>query len=142
LIEIVDRYQLAATETKTGDTFGLTETSNKPATTLNADLLKTLAAQGSVQAVYDVEYLDGTRRSMRYNATSDGKEHPFIGSRFGDTISIITSDDPRRFTKIVKKAGVVTLTEDGVISADGRTLTVTMKRPGESQGVIEVFDKR
>src|SRR5215471_14867285 len=102
----------------------------------------TLTAQGSVQAVYDIEYLYGTRASMRYNATSDGKEQPFIGSRFGDTISIITSGDPRRFTKIVKKAGVVTLTEDGVISADGRTLTVTMKRPGESQYVIEVFDKR
>lgn len=101
----------------------------------------TLTAQGSIQAVYDVVYLNGTKASMRYTATSDGKDYPFIGSRFGDTVSVIASD-PHRFMKTIKKAGVVALIEEGVISADGRTLTVTMRLPGESEGVIEVFDKQ
>jgi len=102
----------------------------------------TLTSQGLVKAAYEVVYKDGTTASMSYTASfTDGKDYRFVGSRFGDTISM-TSRDPRTTDKVVKKSGVITLTERSVVSTDGRTLTVTMLRPGATEAVIEVFDKQ
>ena len=73
----------------------------------------------------------------------DGKEHPVKGNPAADTISIKRIDE-RTAESTFRKAGKVTAVNTRVLSADGKTLTVTSKgttEDGKPRNDVQVFEK-
>ena len=80
-----------------------------------------------VFAIEDTVYAGGTRTTIRYTAKVDGKDYAIVGSREvldrADTISL-TRVNATTITWTYKKAGKVVLSVPGVLSPDGKTLTM------------------
>jgi hypothetical protein len=74
----------------------------------------------------------------------DGKEVPYKGNPNADTASPKKIDD-NTFENTWKKAGAATITARGVVSKDGKTLTITQKgknAKGETVDATVVFEKQ
>jgi hypothetical protein len=87
---------------------------------------------------------NGKPVSTEYTAKYDGKDHPATGSPDSDTISMKRID---KFTteSTQKKGGKVVWVNKRVVSADGKTLTLTShstNAKGETVTNILVFDKK
>ena len=93
----------------------------------------------SIFAIEDTVYADGTRTTIRYTAKVDGKDYSIIGSREiidrADTISLARVS-ATTITWTYKKNGKVVLSVPGVLSLDGKTLTM---RASESR--VLVYEK-
>ena len=79
-----------------------------------------------------------------FTAKTDGKDYPYTGSGFQDTISL-TPVDALTANWTGKKAGQVVMTGTRVISKDGKVMTISGKgtdAKGQPLEVILVFDKR
>jgi hypothetical protein len=93
-----------------------------------------------------VDLVDGQGNKMHAEATAkfDGKDYPLKGSPMADAVSLKRVSD--RETEIVwKKGGQVAMTGKSVISADGKTATVTQtgKDPqGRSINNVAIYDKQ
>ena len=90
-------------------------------------------------AIEDTVYADGTRTTIRYTAKVDGKDYPIIGSREiidrADTVSL-TRVNATTMTWTYRKNGKTVLSVPGVLSPDGRTLTMNA-----SENRVLVYDK-
>jgi hypothetical protein len=80
-----------------------------------------------VKVAADVVGADGKSTQTSYTGNYDGKDYPLTGSNTGaDTVSLKRIDD-RTTQRIDKKGGNVVMTFTRKVSADGKTLTVTVK---------------
>ena len=87
---------------------------------------------------------DGARMTIVYTAAYDGKDHPITGSNVADTVSL-KRVDARTSERTDKKAGKVVQTFTRVVSADGKTMTVTIKgtnAEGQPMNNVVVFEKQ
>lgn len=87
---------------------------------------------------------DGARVVAVYTAAYDGKDYPLTGSNVADTVSLKRTD-ARTSERTDKKAGKVVQTLTRVVSADGKTMTVTIKGTNaQSQPMnnVVVFEKQ
>jgi hypothetical protein len=87
---------------------------------------------------------DGKAMPGGYTAKFDGKDVPYAGNPDADTASPKRLND-NGYQNTWKKAGKVTITAKVVVSADGKTLTVTQTGTnGKGQAVnnVAVYDKQ
>ncbi len=86
----------------------------------------------------------GEKMDWGYNATYDGKDYPITGNNpDADTINGKVVD-ARTVVTVNKKAGKVTTTNRRVVSADGKTMTVTTtgtNGAGAKVNNVQVFEK-
>ena len=90
-------------------------------------------------AIEDTVYADGTRTTIRYTAKVDGKDYAIVGSREiidrADTVSLVRVNATTiRWT--YKKNGKLVLAVPGVLSPDGRSLTMQA-----SESRVLVYEK-
>lgn len=85
---------------------------------------------------------DGKQVTIQYTANLDGKDYPYTGVPFHDSISLVPVDAlTANYTVKGKVAGGGTR----VISKDGKTMTISFKGTdpkGQPVEIIYVFDKR
>ena len=87
---------------------------------------------------------EGKPMRSEYTSMSDGKDVPWTGNPNADTAS------PRRidahtYENVWKKDGKATITSRGVVSADGKTLTVTQTGTdvqGRAVNTVTVYDRQ
>jgi hypothetical protein len=87
---------------------------------------------------------DGTQAKVQYTAAFDGKDYPITGSNVADTVAL-TRIDARTSERTDKKGGKVIQVFRRVVSADGKTMTVTIKgtsATGEPMNNVVQFDKQ
>jgi len=104
---------------------------------------RTYEARGrDVRATVDTVTADGRTLHVEFLATYDSQEHPVTGSVDADMIKM-KKTAPRTSEATLSHAGKVSGVAKRVISADGRTLTITYD--GETEGnqlhYISVYDK-
>ena len=100
---------------------------------------------GGVKHTVDSVYADGTTRKYGYTTTYDGKDVPVTGnSPWGDTTAL-THIDARTTRTVYKSKGTVTVIQMSVVSADGKTRTVTTKGTnpaGQTVDNLSVYDRQ
>lgn len=100
---------------------------------------------GGVRHTVDSVYADGTTRKYEYTTTYDGKDVPVTGnSPWGDTTALTRIDD-RTTRTVYKSKGKVTVIQMSVVSADGKTRTVTTKGTnpaGQTVDNLSVYDRQ
>ena len=87
---------------------------------------------------------DGRKTAFEYTAKYDGKDYPVTGSDLFDTISLKKIND-RTVTATLKKSGNVVRSARRVVSADGKTLTITITGTDDKGTVyksVSVYDKQ
>jgi hypothetical protein len=98
-----------------------------------------------MKIVVDVTPGDATAaQHWEMTAHYDGKDHPVKGNPAADTISVKRIDD-RTGESTFKKDGKVSSTNLRVLSADGKTLTITstgMAPDGRPRKDVQVFEKK
>ncbi len=94
---------------------------------------------GGLQLVANEVLVSGTNRPSGYRAKYDGKDHPFT-SAAGDTIAI--TGDGWTSDSIIKMGGKVTQTSHGVVSKDGKTLTIMTKTASGQDVSTRVYLKQ
>ena len=89
--------------------------------------------------------VDGTKSVSSYSARFDGQDAPASGSPVYDTIAL-TRVDGNTFDATLKKAGKIVQTARNAVSADGKTMTVTVNGADAATGrkftTIMVFEKQ
>lgn len=86
---------------------------------------------------------EGEAQKWEMTAHYDGKDHPVKGNPNADTIMVKQIDD-RTGESTFKKDGKVTATNRRVLSADGKTLTITSTgttADGKPRKDIQVFER-
>jgi hypothetical protein len=86
----------------------------------------------------------GERTATQYTANFDGKDYPFTGSQISDTVSL-KRIDARTTERTNKKDGKVTATITRVVSADGKTMTATVKgtnAEGQPTSNVVVYERQ
>ena len=102
------------------------------------------AAGEGVKIVADITPAEGAAQHWEMGGKYDGKENPVTGNPAADTVSFKKTDD-RTGDSTFKKDGKVTATNHRVLSADGKTLTITSKgvtADGKPRSDVQVFDKQ
>jgi len=106
-------------------TWKLNEAKSKlaPGTTKNSTVVYA-AAGDSMKITIDGTGADGKPTHNEWTGKFDGKDYPVTGDPTSDTRSVTRVDD-HTLHVVVKKGGKSTLTAHIVLSADGKTRTVT-----------------
>ncbi|MFZ0798164.1 MAG: hypothetical protein WCA13_04500 [Terriglobales bacterium] len=102
------------------------------------------AAGDSVKVTVDGVDSDGKPTHNEWTGKFDGKDYPLVGDPMSDTRSYKKVDD-RTMELTNKKGGKVTATGRIVVSADGKTRTVTVSgtdATGKKVKSIAVYDKQ
>jgi hypothetical protein len=94
---------------------------------------------GGVQLAADAVLPSGTKQPTGYRAKYDGKDHPYSGAA-GDTIAI--TGDGWASDSTIKMRGKVTQTSHGVVSKDGKTMTLTTKTASGRAVSTRVYNKQ
>jgi hypothetical protein len=92
----------------------------------------------------EVVNADGTSTTTQYTANFDGKEYPLTGSPIANMVSL-KRIDARTTERTDKKGGTVAQTIRRVVSADGKTMNVTVKgknAQGQEVSNAVVFEKQ
>lgn len=85
---------------------------------------------------------DGTAANWGYTTAPDGTESPVMGNPGVDTVSG-SQVSAREVASTSKKAGKVISTLKGVVSSDGKTLTITTTPAGPgAEPSVEVYTKQ
>jgi outer membrane protein assembly factor BamE (lipoprotein component of BamABCDE complex) len=98
----------------------------------------------NVKVTIDGASSDGKPTHNEWTGKFDGKDYPVTGDPNSDTRSLKKVDD-HTLDLTVKKAGKVTTTGSIVVSADGKTRTVTASGTdpqGKKYKSIAVYDKQ
>jgi hypothetical protein len=106
--------------------------------------LKFDPAPGGIKLTQEGVDAEGTAAKGGYDAKFDGKEVPYAGNPDADMATPKRIDD-NTYQNVWKKAGKVTITAKVVVSADGKTLTVTQtgtNGKGEAVNNVAVYDKQ
>ena len=100
------------------------------------------AAGQGVKLTSNTVLADGTARKISYTATYDGKDAAVTGTPDYDTISLKKTANGSEGSR--KKAGKVLQTFTRVVSADGKTMTVTSTGTNAAGKVdnVQVYDKQ
>jgi hypothetical protein len=102
------------------------------------------AAGDSIKCTIDGVDGQGKPTHSEWTGKFDGKDYPVTGDSNSDTRAIKQIDD--RDTKLtVKKGGKVTISGKAVVSADGKTRTVTLSGTDAAGKHVEstaVYDKQ
>ena len=96
-----------------------------------------------MKIVVDTAPATGAAQHWEMSANYDGKDNPVTGNPDADTISMKKIDD-RHGESTFKKGGKVTATNTRVLSADGKTLTITSKgtnAQGQARNDVQVFER-
>jgi hypothetical protein len=105
----------------------------------------TFAAAGQgVKVTTEGVGADGTKTAQSYTANYDGKDVPLTGSATTDTVSL-KRINATTVERTDKKAGKVVQTITRVMSADGKTLTITTKgtnAQGQAVNNVGVYEKQ
>ena len=101
-------------------------------------------AGDKVAATFDGVGADGKRVKIEFTATADGKDYPYKGDPAADAISF-RRIDASTVEASVKKGGKELHHATRVVSADGKTMTVTMTAKdakGRAIHNVLVFDRK
>lgn len=116
-----------------------------PGTGLKSGTAKIEAAGSGVKIVVDGVQVDGKAMHYEYTANYDGKDVRINGETpNGDTVAL-TRVDANTLRTAYKKAGKPTTTQTAVVSADGKTRTITTKGTnaiGQTVDSTAVWDKQ
>jgi len=102
------------------------------------------AAGDSIKGTIDGVDGEGKPTHSEWTGKFDGKDYPVTGDPNSDTRAIKQIDD-HHFDLTVKKGGKVTMTGKAVISADGKSRTVTVggtNAAGKKMESTSVYDKQ
>jgi len=103
------------------------------------------AAGAGIKVTVDAVAADGTVEHYGFTANYDGKDFPIVGnSSQGDT-GARTRVDANTVRTIYRKAGKVTVTQNSVISSDGKTISITSTgtdAKGQAVKSVAVYDKQ
>jgi hypothetical protein len=102
------------------------------------------AAGDSIKGTIDGVDAKGKPTHTEWTGKFDGKDYPVTGDSTSDTRAIKQIDD-HHYDVTVKKAGKVTMTGKAVISADGKSRTVTlsgMDSMGMKMEGVSAYDKQ
>jgi hypothetical protein len=103
------------------------------------------SAGAGVKATVDTVTGEGTTQHWQFTSNYDGKDGPITGnSPYGDAIAQ-TRVDANTIRSVYKKNGKVTVTGTSVVSADGKTRTVTNKGTnvmGQPVDSVTFYDKQ
>jgi hypothetical protein len=106
--------------------------------------LKVEASGKGEKVTSEVVNADGTNTTTQYTANFDGKGSPLTGSPIADMVSL-KRIDARTTERTDKKGGTVAQTIRRVVSADGKTMNVTVKgknAQGQEVSNVVVFEKQ
>jgi len=87
---------------------------------------------------------DGATNKGGYTAKFDGTDAAWVGNPDADTAAP-KRIDANSYENVWKKGGKATITAKGVVSADGKTLTVTQAGKnvkGDTVNIVAVYDKQ
>jgi len=108
-------------------------------------MTKIEAADHGSRVTVDSVDSDGTVRHWAFTSTYDGKDAAITGnSPYGDTISR-TRVNPTTVQATIKRGGKPMITQTSVVSADGKTRTVTTKGTDAQNRTINnvaVYDRQ
>jgi hypothetical protein len=102
------------------------------------------AAGDNIKGTIDGVDGQGKPTHNEWTGKFDGKDYPVTGDPNSDTRAIKQIDD-HNYELTVKKGGKVTMTGKAVVSADGKTRTVTVSgtnAKGEKITTTAVYDKQ
>ena len=102
------------------------------------------AADGDIKGTIDGVDGQGKPTHNEWTGKFDGKDYPVTGDPTSDTRAIKQIDD-HNYALTVKKGGKVTMTGKAVVSADGKTRTVTVSgtdAAGKKITATSVYDKQ
>lgn len=103
------------------------------------------AAGAGTKVIVDQVAGDGTVRHWEFTANYDGKDSPVTGNNPDADVVARTRTNANTVQTISKKAGKVTTTQTSVVSADGKTRTVTTKggnASGQQVNNVAVYEKQ
>ena len=107
-------------------------------------IVYTPAAGDTLTIAVDVVPATGAPQKWEMTAAYDGKEHPVTGNPDADSISMKRVNDTTGESTF-KKGGKVMAVNTRVLSADGKTLTITSKgttSDGKPRHDVAVYDKQ
>ena len=93
------------------------------------------AAGDGIKSTSDTVAADGSSTQTEYTAKYDGKDYPLKGMKTADTVSL-KQVDASTTVRTDKKAGKVVRTYTRKLSADGKTMTVTITGTDEQGRTI------
>ena len=106
--------------------------------------LKFEATPAGIKLSSDGVNAEGTATKGSYTSKFDGKDVPWAGNPDADTASAKKVDD-NSYVNTWKKGGKAVMTAKVVVSADGKTLTVTQtgkNAKGEDVNYTAVYEKQ
>ena len=92
-----------------------------------------------------IEPASGSAQEWSYTSNLDGKDTPITGNNPNADTTAVKRIDAQTLESVMKKGGKVTMTQRNVVSADGKTRTVTTTgTDGQGQKVnnVVVFEKQ
>src|SRR5262249_44033480 len=101
------------------------------------------AAADGLKISVDLTPPTGNAQHWEMTGNYDGKDYPVAGNPDADTISMKKVDD-QHGESTFKKGGKVMATNSRVLSADGKTLTITSKgttADGKPRHDVQVFER-
>ncbi len=126
-------------------TWKLNESKSKfaPGATKNHTVVYTPAADGMVKVTVDGVDKDGKAEHNEWTGRYDGKDYKVAGAATYDTRAYTQAGNTLNMT--IKKDGKVTATGTIVVSADGKSRTVTVKAADPKMTALNssaVYDKQ
>jgi hypothetical protein len=136
---------MCSAQNPTLGTWKLNEAKSKLTPGLPKNLtVKYEAAGDSIKGTIDGVDGQGKPTHTEWTGKFDGKDYPVTGDPTADTRAVKQVDD-HNYQLTVKKAGKVTMTGKAVISADGKSRTVSVSGK-DSMGMkiegVSVYDKQ
>jgi hypothetical protein len=126
-------------------TWKLNEAKSKMVAGTPKNLTVTYAAAGdNIKGTIDGVDGQGKPTHNEWTGKFDGKDYPVTGDPNSDSRAIKQIDD-QNYDLTVKKAGKVTMTGKAVVSADGKTRTITISgtdAAGKTVTSTAVYDKQ
>src|SRR5262245_54484471 len=103
------------------------------------------AAGAGAKVIVDQIAGDGATRHWEFTANYDGKDSPVSGNNPDADMVARTRTNANTVQTISKKGGKITTTQTSVVSADGKTRTVTTKgvnASGQQVNNVAVYEKQ
>ena len=116
----------------------------RPGPAPQSQTLKIEPAGKGEKVTSEIVGADGKTVTAVYTANYDGKDYPITGNPNSDTVAL-KRIDKRTTERTDKKGGKVALVLKRVVSADGKTMTVTTKgknAQGQTVNNTGVFEKQ
>lgn len=139
---ILDRPAVAAENWVGSWKLNPAKTKQGAAPTVRAQTLRFESTAAGIKLTADGTSADGKPMHTEYTAKFDGKDVPWTGNPSADTACPKRIDD-NSYENVWKKDGKATVNAKVVVSADGKTLTITQS-PADGKGApsVAVYDRQ